>query len=161
MSFSASVPDAGRQLAAADLEPGQVVAKRNVLLSASSFEAFAVLTGDAHPIHYSEAYARGQGLRAPIAHGLLLIAITALGATPLSAQLHDSMVAMVGTEADFLSPVFVEDEVEVRVIVGAIQPKSNNRSLVTFNIEVISPNQTVHARVRHRFILRTSLEVRP
>ena len=47
-----------------------------------AFRAFADLTGDAHPIHYDPAYAAATRFGKPIAHGLLLAAYTALGATP-------------------------------------------------------------------------------
>lgn len=158
--MQASAPETGldRQLAGVDLQPGSLVAHRRVLLDQAAFSAFSALTGDAHPIHDDEAYARAKGLRAPIAHGLLLTAITALGATSLSAQLRDSMLAMVGVEAEFLSPVFVGDEVQLRFLVGGVEHKSRGRSLVTFNIEVLSSAQLLHARVCQRFLLKTQHE---
>src|SRR5690554_4174124 len=93
------------QLAATDLRVGDRVASRRVKLDSTVFDAFASLSGDAHPIHYDREYAADKGLRAPIAHGLLLLAVTALGATALSEQLHDSMIAMLNVEARYLAPV--------------------------------------------------------
>ena len=55
------------QLAGEDFTTGQVVARREVLLDERAFNAFAALTGDAHPIHYNAAYAQARGLRAPSA----------------------------------------------------------------------------------------------
>ena len=47
----------------------------------------------------------------PIVHGLHLMSLTAVGATPLSAQLKTSMVAFLEQQATFLKPVFVDDTV--------------------------------------------------
>src|SRR6195952_4649248 len=147
----------GEQLAANNLESGRLVAERSVRLDRKAFADFAALTGDAHPVHYDDVYARAQGLRAPIAHGLLVTAITALGATGLSAQLHDSMIAMVGTVAQFHAPIFADDTVQVKFSVESVEPKSRNRSLVTFIVDVLSSNAVLCARIHHRFLLKSDL----
>jgi len=147
----------GDQLAAGDLKPGEVLAERTVILSKGTFDAFASLTGDNHPIHDDVAYAAARGLRAPIAHGLLLVAMTALGATPISDRLHASMVAMVGTEAKFIGPAYLDDAVKLELRVGEIVPKSKGVSLVRFDIELSSEARQVLACVSHRFLLKTTL----
>ena len=63
-------------------------------LTTDMFSQFAALTGDAHPIHYDEAHAANTRFGRPLAHGLLLTSLTALGATSLSRSVEDSMVAM-------------------------------------------------------------------
>ena len=73
--MSGSRQEAPRQIGASGLEVGAEVGRRDLVLDRGMFEAFAALTGDAHPIHYDDEYARSRGLRAPIAHGLLLTAI--------------------------------------------------------------------------------------
>lgn len=148
------------QLMGADLVAGEEVARRQVRLTAESFEAFARLTGDAHPLHYDATYARSQGLRAPIAHGLLLVAITALGATPLSARLHDSMVAMLGTQARFQSPAYVDDTVDLVMRVGEVQLRSRNRCVAAFEVRVLRGADLL-ATVEHRFLLKFSREGAP
>lgn len=145
------------QLAACDLKSGEILAERAIILSRGAFDAFASLTGDNHPIHYDVAYAAARGLRAPIAHGLLLVAMTALGATPISDRLHASMVAMVGTEAKFLGPAYLDDAIKIELRVGEIVPKSKGVSLVCFDVELLSEARQVLARVSHRFLLKTTL----
>lgn len=149
---------AAGQLAGADLVPGEVVAQRELVLDALAFRRFAELTGDAHPLHYDDAYAQAQGLRAPLAHGLLLVAITALGATALSERLRDSMIAMLGTQARFLAPVFRGDRVTLRTRAGAVQPKSGNRCVAAFDIELAGPDGQLLATVQHQFMLRFMLK---
>lgn len=70
------------------------------------FVAFSTLTGDQHPIHYDPAYAKNTRFGRPITHGLHLMALTALGATSLSEQLEESMVALLEQGCRFLRPVF-------------------------------------------------------
>lgn len=151
------LPGAQPQLAGADLVPGTEVARRQVRLTRAVFRAFAEASGDAHPLHYDEAFAKSHGLRAPIAHGLLLVAVTALGATPLSAQLHDSMIAMLGTQARFVAPAYEDDTVDVSLTVTGVEPKSRNRCVASFDVKVERGGELL-ASVQHQFMLRFSRE---
>ena len=146
------------QLGGGDLVLGEEVARREIQFDAQMFADFAALTGDSHPIHYNAEYAQTIGLKAPIAHGLLIMAATALGATPLSDRLRDSMIAMLGIETRFQSPVFVGDTVTVVTRVASVEEKSTNRCVVAFEIDVLSATGEVHARVKHCYMLRTSIE---
>ena len=146
------------QLAGADLVPGQVVAQREVMFDEQAFRRFAELTGDAHPVHYDEAYVRAQGLRAPLVHGLLLVAMTALGATELSPRLHASMVAMLGTDARFLAPAYRGDRLTLRMRVAGVEPKSRNRCVARFDVELLAADGSTVATVQHQFLLRQTLE---
>jgi acyl dehydratase len=62
-----------------DFKPGQVFKSNPQTLSKKHFSAFAEMTGDAHPIHYDVDYARAKGWDAPLAHGLLLLGLCAIG----------------------------------------------------------------------------------
>ncbi len=92
-------------------------------IAEEDFLTFATLSGDAHPIHYDDAYARQSRFGRRVAHGLLLIGMTALGASELSRHLHDSMVAFVEVSARFLKPVFIGDFIAVEGIVTELTPK--------------------------------------
>ena len=94
-----------------DFTPGEVFKSAPRTLSEKHFTGFAELTGDAHPLHYDADYARAKGWDAPIAHGLLLLGLCALGAAPIHAELTDSMVAMLGNEARYKRPAFTGDTV--------------------------------------------------
>ena len=59
-------------------------------LGDAHFLMFAGLTGDNHPIHYDEEYARQTRFGGRVAHGLLVMAMTAVGASPLSPRLERS-----------------------------------------------------------------------
>ncbi len=97
------------QLFFEDLMPGLRVIGRPHVLTEADFRAFAATTGDAHPIHYDAIYAARTRFGRCVAHGLLLVGLTALGASPLSARLHDFMIALVGQETRFVAPAFAGD----------------------------------------------------
>lgn len=146
-----------RQIAAEDLKVGMIVAERKVVLDDRAFAMFSALTGDKHPIHYSDDYARSHGLRAPISHGLLIVAMTALGATEVSERLYDSMIAMVGVNAKFLSPVYLGEAVVIRIRVGDLQLKSKGLSLVRFDVDIVSEDNVRKANVSQAFLLKSTL----
>jgi acyl dehydratase len=86
---------------------------------------FAGLTGDQHPIHYDDEYAKTTRFGKRVAHGLLLTALTAVGASTLSAVLEGSMVAFVEQSARFLKPVFIGDTIMPALEVSEVMPKTN------------------------------------
>jgi len=88
------------------------------------FAMFAAISGDNHPIHYDDTYAAGTRFGRRVAHGLLLVAMTAMGAAEISHRLNDSMVAFVEQSTRFINPVFVGDSVTVRAEVAELVPKS-------------------------------------
>ncbi len=104
--------DPQTQLYFEDFAVGQRYQGGARVISQADVLGFASLTGDAHPIHYDLEYAKKTRFGRPIVHGLHLMALTALGATPLSARLNDAMVAFVEQGAAYLRPVFIDDRVQ-------------------------------------------------
>jgi len=94
-------------------------------LGESHFLLFAGLTGDNHPIHYDEDYARRSRFGARVAHGLLVMAMSALGATALSHRLEASMIAFVEQGCRFLKPVLLGDSVHAEFEVAGLERKGD------------------------------------
>jgi len=59
---------------------GDVFEGPSKTLTDAHFLFFSGLTGDVHPIHYDAEYAKSTPFGKPIAHALLLVSLTALGA---------------------------------------------------------------------------------
>jgi acyl dehydratase len=73
MGLETAMQSAGRtQLFFEDLVVGMRTVGRERELTQADFQAFAALTGDAHPIHYDQAYAARSSFGRCVAHGLLL-----------------------------------------------------------------------------------------
>src|ERR1700741_3375996 len=117
-----------------DFTPGEVFKSSPQILSDKHFAAFAEMTGDAHPLHYDADYARAKGWDAPLAHGLLLFSLCALGSAPVSQELTESMIAMLGNEARYKRPAFVGDTVTPQFTVVSVEPKGNDRGIVRLAI---------------------------
>jgi len=119
-----------------DFTPGEVFTSAPQTLSDKHFAAFAAMTGDAHPLHYDADYARAKGWEAPLAHGLMLLGLCALGAAPISRELTQSMIAMLGNKARYRRPAFVGDTVTPQFTVIAVEPKDNDRGIVRLAISL-------------------------
>jgi 3-hydroxybutyryl-CoA dehydratase len=143
------------QLFADDLAVGQTFAGQARVIGEDAFVAFARLTGDAHPLHYDDAFAAKTRFRKRPAHGLLLASMTALGATPMSSRIEDAMVAFVEQGFQFLKPVFVGDTVTSRFQVAAIERKPGRKTaLVRFNVSLLNGSGEAVLEGYHAYLLR-------
>jgi 3-hydroxybutyryl-CoA dehydratase len=93
-------------------------------LSEKHFSIFAEMTGDAHPLHYDAAYARANGWEAPLAHGLMLLGLCAFGAAPISEEVTESMIAMLGNDVRYKRPAFAGDTVTPQFTVLRSRPRT-------------------------------------
>ena len=101
-----------------DLVAGEVIASPSKTLTDAHFLFFAGLTGDNHPIHYDVEYAKASAFGRPLAHGLLLAAMTAAGASALSPRLEGLVFIEQGCR--FLKPAFVGDTITPTLTVERI-----------------------------------------
>jgi acyl dehydratase len=92
------------------LKPGDTIASPSKTLTDAHFLFFAGLTGDNHPIHYDVEYAAKTKFGKPLAHGLLLAALTALGASPATDRIDGFVFIEQGCK--FLKPVAVGDTIK-------------------------------------------------
>lgn len=107
-----------------DFQVGQRFEAPSRTLTDAHFLFFAGMTGDNHPIHYDDVYAREKtpfGRR--LAHGLLLASLTALGAGALAAHVHESMIAFLEQRSRFRAPAFIGDTVYPALTVAELIAK--------------------------------------
>ena len=143
------------QLYAEDLRQGFSFTGNDKLLTAELFEGFAALTGDGHPIHYDEGYAQKTRFGRPVAHGLLLTALTALGSTELSPQLEASMVALVSQSAEFLKPAFIGDTLRASyTVLSNSIGKNRTTARVDFLVRISNSEGISVLEGRHVYLLR-------
>jgi acyl dehydratase len=143
------------QLFAEDLVIGQTFAGEPRRVADEEFALFARLTDDDHPIHYDDAYAASTRFGKRLAHGLLLMGMTALGATAMSRRLHDAMVAFAEQRCRFLKPVFVGDVVTSRFEVAAVDRRpGRDTALVRFNVRLLNQAGEAVLEGEHAYLLR-------
>jgi len=147
--------DRSTQLYFEDFAIGQQYEGRLSTISQADVLAFASLTGDAHPIHYDLEYARQTRFGRPIVHGLHLMALTALGATPLSARLTEAMIAFVEQGAAFVRPVFVDDSVRSAFEVTELEQKPGREwGRVKFRVTLSNQRGETVLEASHAYRLR-------
>jgi acyl dehydratase len=143
------------QLWLEDFVPGQVFPGATSHCTVEAFRAFANLTGDAHPIHYDAAYAAATRFGKPIAHGLLVAAYSALGATPLSQQVEGSMVAMLEVGFRFLRPVFAGDALTSQFEVAEVQRNAGkDTGIIRFVVRLNNAAGDVMMEGTHVYMMR-------
>jgi len=143
-----------RQRYLEDFELGQMFLSRPQTLGAKHFDAFAQMTGDSHPIHYDAAYARSRGWEAPLAQGLLLLGICAIGAAPIGEELKDSVIAMLGNEARYKRPAVMGDTVTPEFTVTAIEPKGPEKGLLRLAIALYNQRREIILEGTHVVMLK-------
>jgi len=114
---------------AAGVELGQVFATPSKTLTDAHFLFFSGLTGDNHPIHYDVEYAKTTKFGKPLAHGLLLASMTALGATDANSRIDGFVFVEQGSR--FLKPALVGDTISPEMTVEKIW-KEGARQYVRF-----------------------------
>ena len=144
-----------KQLFAEDLTIGQIFGGEPRVVGDAAFKAFADMTGDDHPIHYDDAYAAKTRFGKRLAHGLLLMAMTAFGATKMSHSFEDSMIAFIGQDARFLKPVFVDDVLTSRFKVASVEFKpAHDRAVVRFDVSLINSGGETVLEGHHVYLLQ-------
>lgn len=139
-----------------DFRPGERFEGPTRTLDREAFRAFAALTGDAHPIHYDPDYAARTRFGRPVAHGLLLAACGALGATTMSGRLADSMIAFLEQDMRFLAPVCEGDTVRCEFEVLAATPgRDPRRGVLRLAVRLLDPAGTLLAEGRHAYLIAT------
>lgn len=112
-----------------DLHIGQRFVIPSRTLGDANFAAFQLASGDNHPIHYDVEYAKTTKFGKPLAHGLLLASMTALGATDANSRIDGFVFVEQGSR--FLKPALVGDTIRPEMTVEKIW-KEGARQYVRF-----------------------------
>lgn len=139
-----------------DFRPGERFEGPTRTLDRDTFRAFAALTGDAHPIHYDPDYAARTRFGRPVAHGLLLAACGALGATAVSLQLAASMIAFLEQDMRFLAPVCEGDTVRCEFeVLSAAPGRDARRGVLRLAVRLTDARGELLAEGHHAYLIAT------
>jgi|SRR5262245_6433157 len=117
------------------------------------FMMFAGMTGDNHPIHYDEEHARHTRFGGRVAHGLLVMAMSALGASPLSPRLEESMIAFVEQGCRFLGPVLLGDTIHAEFEVAGLERK-RDRGVLRLSVKMVNQRGETVLDGHHVYLLK-------
>jgi 3-hydroxybutyryl-CoA dehydratase len=121
-------------------------------LTDAHFLFFSGLTGDGHPLHYDDEYAKSTRFGRRLTHGLLLASLTAVGASSLSPIIEDSIVAFLEQTTRFRAPVFVGDTLKPRHEVIALERK-RAAGLLTLRVTLSNQRGDVVLEGEHRYLV--------
>jgi acyl dehydratase len=96
------------------LREGETFDGPSKTLTDAHFLFFSGLSGDVHPIHYDVEYAKATKYGKPLAHGLLLVSMTALGASAARDRIEGLVFVEQGSR--FLRPAVVGDTIRPRFV---------------------------------------------
>lgn len=109
--------------------PGRTITEADIT-------TFAGLSGDYNPLHTDAEFCRDTAFGKPVAHGLLVLAITS-GLTarlPLLSGLQGSILGLVNLECRWRAPVFAGDTITVKVDIEDVTETSKpDRGIVLLN----------------------------
>jgi len=121
-------------------------------LTDAHFLFFSGLTGDAHPLHYDVEYAKTTRFGRPLAHGLLLTALTAVGASTLSPLIEESIIAFLEQTMRFRAPVFVGDTLTpAHEVIGLERKRSGG--LLTLRVTLTNQRGETVLEGEHRYLV--------
>ena len=121
-------------------------------LTDAHFLFFAGMTGDAHPIHYDDEYARKHRFGRRLAHGLLLTSMTAVGASTLAPIIEGSIVAFVEQTTRFLGPAFIGDTITPEHEITALERK-RSAGLLTLRVTLTNQRAETILEGQHKYLI--------
>ena len=121
-------------------------------LTDAHFLFFAGMTGDAHPVHYDDEYARKTRFGRRLAHGLLLASLTAVGASTLAPVIEASIVAFVEQTTRFRAPAFIGDTLKPEHEVVGLERK-RSAGLLTLRVTLTNHRGETVLDGEHRYLI--------
>src|SRR5271154_2011648 len=107
----------------AELRIGEIFRAPSRTVTDANFAAFQTVSLDNHPIHYDLEYCKALGHRAPLAHGLQVLAFTAAGAGLFPHVIGEALIGFIEVNAKFLKPVYPGDTLYPALAITELTPQ--------------------------------------
>ena len=135
-----------------DFKVGDRFESPSKTLNDAHFMFFAGMTGDAHPLHYDDEYAKKTRFGRRLAHGLLLTSMTAVGASSLAPVIEASIIAFVEQTTRFKGPAFIGDTIKPEHEIVALEPK-RSAGLLTLRVTLTNQHGETILEGEHRYLI--------
>jgi len=137
----------------ADLKVGEVFRNPSRTVTDAHFAAFQVLSGDNHPIHYDIEYCRARGLPGLLAHGLQVLAFTAVGAGAWPHMIGDKLIGFIEQSSKFLKGVYPGDTLYPELTITTLIPQRTT-GIVVFAATIHNQKRELVLTGEHKYLLR-------
>ncbi len=124
-----------------DFDLGEVFRAPSRTMTAATFAAFQVVSGDNHPIHYDRPYLERLGHKGLMAHGYQTLATAAIGACPLAHEMGEALIGFLEQSSRFLAPVYEGDTLYPVFTITDLSKRSTTGTL-TVRIEIFNQDST-------------------
>ncbi|HKD20708.1 MAG TPA: MaoC family dehydratase [Rhizomicrobium sp.] len=136
-----------------ELTIGEVFRAPSRTMTEANFQAFQAVSLDNHPIHYDVEYCRKIGHKAPLAHGLQVLAFTAAGAGLFPHVIGESLIGFIEVTAKFLKPVYPGDTLYPALTITELVPQRTT-GIVAMRATVHNQSAELVLDGTHRYLLR-------
>jgi len=143
---------AGKRRGFSEIREGEVIVSPAITVTETHVVTFAGISGDFHPLHMNEEFARANGFEGRIAHGPLVFSIC----TGLFTQADPlDTIAFLGMDWKLLKPVAFGDTIRVRSTLEKTRVTSKgDRAIVQHKREVLNQSdEVVQSGVTHMMML--------
>lgn len=137
-----------------DFVPGTVLTSAPRRIELADIDAYARLTGEAHPVHMDEEFARAAGFPGRITHGLFNLALIE-GLKATLGCFERSVIASLGwNDVKFPAPLLPGEEVHLRLeFVDRRPTRTPGRGLATERGFLVKADGTVVVSGDHVILL--------
>jgi acyl dehydratase len=135
------------------LRVGEIFRNPPRTITQANFAAFQTVSLDNHPIHYDDEYCKRLGHRAPLAHGLQVLAFTAAGAGLFPHVIGEALIGFVEVSAKFLKGVYPGDTLYPALEIVELTPQKTT-GIVAMRATVHNQNSELVLDGIHKYLLR-------
>lgn len=148
-----------QQLYWEDLEEGIAFVTGTRTIVEDDLLSFARISGDSHPIHVDAAYAAMTEFGQRIAHGPFGIAM-AIGLFGTLPQFRETAIVMASIDNwRFVAPMFIGDEVHLRLTLGPKRLTRSGRGMIDRHFELIRADGSIPQHGDSPMVVRRREEV--
>ena len=136
-----------------ELRVGEIFRNPSRTMTLANFAAFQTVSLDNHPIHYDDEYCKRLGHKAPLAHGLQVLAFTAAGAGLFPHVIGEALIGFVEVGAKFLKGVYPGDTLYPALEITELT-RQRTTGLVTMRATVHNQKSELVLDGTHKYLLR-------
>jgi acyl dehydratase len=137
-----------------DLQIGEIFRAPSRTLTDAHSAAFQTVSCDNHPVHYDMVWAQKHGHKAPVVHGLQVLAFTAPGATMFPHVIGEVFIAFTELSCKFLKEVNAGDTLYAALEIISLSPQGATG--------IVETAATIHNQLgelvlsgTHKYLLKT------
>jgi acyl dehydratase len=136
-----------------ELKVGEVFNLPSRTINQANFAAFQTVSLDNHPIHYDVEYCKRLGYRAPLAHGLQVLSVTAAGAGLFPHVIGEKLIGFIEVNAKFLKAVFPGDTLYPALTISELT-RQRSTGIVAMRATVHNQERELVLDGMHRYLMR-------